>query len=277
MLNKIKANIFKYLHGILNSEATTILLFSMCCLLLVFDFIGLFRHNHVDSSLLNEISDNNVLGIYQYKVRLNNDFLPENVVYNSRSIGSNIAAFSPTPTVSRFSQEIISSTPVTPSLTPVITTSTTTQDTASKSNDSAQSNKAESNNALERDKNLNIRFTSKSTVEGRDRDRELIFKLLVDNIEEYEFYYDKFPEIYVDKSETLLSDDPSSVIYFYNGTENKTNAMAINLGSESYMFIRVEACNKVVFEDYLIPLEYNIESKYLTLCMESGNTKVNYF
>jgi hypothetical protein len=257
MLNKIKADTFKYLHRTLNSKVTTVLLVSMFCVLLVFHFIDLFENNHVDSMLEQESSDGKVLGINQYKIRLNRDFLPEDLVYN----GNNIATLSPTPIVSKLSREKMSGTFVTPSLTPVVTTSPTSQ----------------SNNVVEQDKNLNIRLTSKSSIEGRDKDRELIFKLLIDTIEEYEFYHDRFPEIYIDKSSTLLSDDPSSVIYFYNGTENKTNAMAINLGSESYMFIRVEACNKVVFEDYLIPLEYNIESKYLTLCMESGNTKVNYF
>ncbi len=268
MLNKIKASILEYSDTILNSKLTTIILCAICCLLLVINFFDVFNANHFDSLFVQESSDNKVLGVYQYRIRLNRDFLPENIAYNS----NNIATSSPTPITSKLSQERMSSTTVTPSPTPVATPSPTTRDRVNKSNDSNQSN-----NDTEKDKNLNIRLTSKSTAEGRDKDRELIFRFLVDTIEEYEFYYDKLPEIYIDKSGTLLSDDPSSVIYFYNGTENKTNAMAINLGSESYMFIRVESCSKVVFEDYLMPFEFDIENKKVILCMESGNTKVHTF
>ncbi len=273
MLNKIKISISKYFYTIINSKLTTIILFVICCLLLVLNFIDLLNVNHFDSLFVQESTDNKVLSVYQYRIRLNRDFLPENIAYNS----NNIVTSSPTPITSKLSQERMSSTSITPSLTPVVTSPTTIQDSVNKSDYSNQRNNNRSNNNTEEDKNLNIKLTSKSTAEGRDRDRELIFRFLLDTIEEYEFYHDKLPEIYIDKSGTLLSDDPSSVIYFYNGNENRTNAIAINLGNESYMFIRVESCTKVVFEDYLMPFEFNIENKKIILCMESGGTKIHTF
>ena len=117
----------------------------------------------------------------------------------------------------------------------------------------------------------NIDFTPTSTVEGRDSDRVLIFRLLKDSIEEYLFYYGQMPKIYVDKSSTPLTKEPSELIYFYNDTENRTNALSINLGSESYVFSLVDNCDNEQSSDNIFAFAYSTENKSLILCKESGD------
>jgi hypothetical protein len=114
-----------------------------------------------------------------------------------------------------------------------------------------------------------------STLEARDQDRMLITELLADKVSEYFFYYEKLPELYSNKSESLLDTEGSEVIYFYNQSENKTNAMALNLSIDSYSIKRVSNCSEKSLEGD-VNITYSLEIGKLILCKESGESKEFY-
>lgn len=178
-----------------------------------------------------------VLGIQEEYSKPNSAFLPEGFIFQDSTSPTPINLFKTSPTIKPTKPQTQKTSLSTPTVKPT---------------------------------SLDIDIDSSSTIEGRDRDREIIFKYLYDSIEEYLFYYDKLPEIYIDKSATLLSDEPSELIYFYNGDENKTNAISINLGTESYVFSRFNKCEDVQFDENLFAFTYSLEDKKIFLCLESG-------
>lgn len=115
---------------------------------------------------------------------------------------------------------------------------------------------------------------SSNTLDGRDKDRRIIIEQMANFITEYNFEFDKMPELYADKSETSLSVKESTSIYFYNGKENKSNAMGITLSSESYTLKQVSSCQNNYSKENNINFVYSKEVPQLLLCRESGSDEV---
>lgn len=111
--------------------------------------------------------------------------------------------------------------------------------------------------------------TVSSTVQGRDSDRQLIIELLSDLITEYMFYYELAPDIYVNKSGTLLKDDSNAdQIFLYNGTQNRTNALSIKLIPKTYFFNLVNSCEGNESKIASLNFVFDRENNKLALCKE---------
>lgn len=111
------------------------------------------------------------------------------------------------------------------------------------------------------------------TVEGRDLDREIIAEQIADFISEYHFNYGKYPEFYGNKSEEKLLIKESSSIYFYNGKENKTNAMGISLPPESYLFREVLVCEGNYSTENSMNFTFDKGQLKISLCTEGNFRK----
>jgi hypothetical protein len=110
-----------------------------------------------------------------------------------------------------------------------------------------------------------------STAAGRDEDRILITQHLADRISEYTFLYSKVPQLYADKSKTPLSSEAASSVYFYNEDENRTNAAGFTLSSESYQLSKVESCESSASTGRVIVFVYTDDS--ISLCKETSGVE----
>lgn len=124
-------------------------------------------------------------------------------------------------------------------------------------------------------KKEDIKYTEDvvSTVEGRDEDRILIVQLMADRISEYFFLYSEMPKLYRDKSKSELTNQPSNYIYFYNGDDNKVNALSLTFGADesSYLFFEVSSCDGNKSTENNVAFVYN--ENVISLCKESGEVE----
>ncbi len=110
-----------------------------------------------------------------------------------------------------------------------------------------------------------------STAEKRDEDRSLITKLLSDRMSEYSYMHGKIPQLYSNKSKIELTENLSKSIYLYNGDSNRTNAAAIILDTDGYLFSKVNNCDLVKSKDNT--LVFSFVGSEISLCLESGLIK----
>lgn len=109
--------------------------------------------------------------------------------------------------------------------------------------------------------------TQVSDLDSRNKDKQLIIDDVKEIIEQYYFHYEKYPELYSNKSKVVLN-EASSKMYFYNEEKNITNALGIE--AINYLFQRTEACNDNSSQEQLIEFIYDTQTGEIVFCKEAA-------